>query len=237
MARADSMAAIDAALQGIPTTSAAVQQNNASPVAPHPAPGVSAPTPVSNVGKLTADEKRFIDAQRQAQTDEEKRAEKFSAQEQAKQDAFQSSANATANAVQGIVRGTGVALGSLPTPGSLILPLAILLVFFFLLLPVNGHTRLVWLWLVLTGNAEIQQGGSSSSTSSTTTPSSSSTPTPSSASSAPSSSSSHNPVTVPTPTSAPSSNGNSSPYGTQLPTWGDVGSWLNNLGSYVEEIL
>ena len=238
MARADSMAAIDAALQGIPTTSATVQQNNASPVAPHPAPGVQAPTPVSNAGKLTADEKRFIDAQRQAQNDEERRAEKFEAKQKAEQDAFTRSANATVQAAQGIVRGTGVAIGSLPTPGSLILPLAILLVFFFLLLPVNGHTRLVWLWLVLTGNAEIQQGGSSSSTSSTATPSSSTitTPSTSSASSTPSTSS-HNPVTVPTPTPPQSSNGNSSPYGTQLPTWGDLGQWWNNLGSYVEEII
>ena len=33
------------------------------------------------------------------------------------------------------------------------LPLIVLLIFVFLLLPVNGHTRLVWLWLVITGNA------------------------------------------------------------------------------------
>lgn len=175
MARADSMAAIDAALQGIPVQKGSVQAATQSVIAPHPAPGVSSPTPVSNAGKITADEKRFLDAQRQAQSDEEKRAEKFNAEQNAKQDAFERSAGATANAVQGIVKGTGVAVASLPTPGSLMLPLVILLLFFFLLLPVNGHTRLVWLWLVLTGNAEIQQGGGSSSTGPATTPSSPST--------------------------------------------------------------
>lgn len=46
---------------------------------------------------------------------------------------------------------------SLPTPGGILLPLGVLFIFFMLLLPVNGHTRLMWLWLAVTGNAEIGQ--------------------------------------------------------------------------------
>jgi hypothetical protein len=44
-------------------------------------------------------------------------------------------------------------LSALPTPGSLWFPLALLLIFFFILIPYGGHTRLQWAWLVLTGNA------------------------------------------------------------------------------------
>jgi hypothetical protein len=62
--------------------------------------------------------------------------------------------------VANLWKGTQVQLENIPTPGSLLLPFIILMVFFFLLLPVNGHTRFVWLWLVLTGQAEI--GGSTS---------------------------------------------------------------------------
>lgn len=50
-------------------------------------------------------------------------------------------------------------LAQLPTPGSLWFPLALLLLFFFILILYNGHTRLQWLWLVLTGNASFNLGG------------------------------------------------------------------------------
>lgn len=46
-------------------------------------------------------------------------------------------------------------IGSFPTPGGLLTPLVILFILFMILLPVNGHTRLMWLWLAITGNAEI----------------------------------------------------------------------------------
>lgn len=151
------MAAIDAALQQPLKVGGSAAGGNTSVTTPHVAPGVTTPTPITSQGKLTADEKRYIDAQRQAQTDIERQAEKDATQQQERESAFDRSANATVNAASGIVRGTQLTLASLPTPGSILLPLGILLVFFFLLLPVNGHTRLVWLWLVLTGNAEIQQ--------------------------------------------------------------------------------
>lgn len=167
MARQESMAAIDAALQQPSQMGGNAAGGNTSVTTPHVAPGVSTPTPITSQGKLTADEKRYIDAQRQAQSDIERQAEKDATQQQERESAFDRSANATVNAAGGILRGTGLTLASLPTPGDLILPLGILLVFFFLLLPVNGHTRLVWIWLVLTGNAEIQQQSGSTSSSST----------------------------------------------------------------------
>lgn len=50
-------------------------------------------------------------------------------------------------------------LAGLPTPGSLWFPLVLLLIFFFILITYNGHTRLVWAWLVLTNNAGFNLGG------------------------------------------------------------------------------
>jgi hypothetical protein len=57
-----------------------------------------------------------------------------------------------------------VKIASVPTPGDIWFPLILLLLFFFILILYNGHTRLQWLWLVLTGNAGVGQnpGGSSS---------------------------------------------------------------------------
>ena len=45
------------------------------------------------------------------------------------------------------------------TPGSIFLPVSVLIVLWLLLLPVNGHTRIEWLWLALTGNAQLVSGG------------------------------------------------------------------------------
>ena len=114
-------------------------------------PGVQTPSRDS----LTADD----DARIERQDDEEEVSERQKIiddairQRQEEKDVFQQSANDTINAVQKVARNTGVAIERLPSPGSVMLPLLVLGIFFFLLLPVNGHTRLTWLWLVVTGNA------------------------------------------------------------------------------------
>lgn len=54
-----------------------------------------------------------------------------------------------------IVHGADVRIGSIPQPGSIVFPLVVLLLLFFLIVPVNGQTRLGWLWAVLTGNAYV----------------------------------------------------------------------------------
>lgn len=63
-----------------------------------------------------------------------------------------------------LLRGASVQLEKLPDPGGIIFPLMILLLFFLILIPINGHTRLTWIWLVLTGNAQIGQGSGGGST-------------------------------------------------------------------------
>lgn len=60
-------------------------------------------------------------------------------------------------------------LESLAVPGSIWLPITVLLVFFFLLLPVNGMTRAQWLFQTLIGNAQIGGSGAATATTDTTT--------------------------------------------------------------------
>lgn len=165
MARADSMAKIDAALARVnPATSTSTGPDDASPDVSI-APGLSTDAPLT---ELTADQKRAYDANRQRAIDQKAEQEKIAkeqdaalrqqlATEKAEEDAFKASARATVQGAKNIVRGTGVTLGNLPQPGSIVLPLVVLIVFFLLLIPVNGHTRFVWLWMVLSGNAVIGQ--------------------------------------------------------------------------------
>lgn len=66
----------------------------------------------------------------------------------------------TADKIRDTAGGFWDSIGRISVPGSIWLPLVILLIFFFLLLPVNGQTRAQWLFLALTGQAHIDTGGS-----------------------------------------------------------------------------
>lgn len=43
----------------------------------------------------------------------------------------------------------------LPTPGSLVFPLLVVVLFWILIIKVNGQSRIGWMWAVLTGNAAV----------------------------------------------------------------------------------
>lgn len=70
-------------------------------------------------------------------------------------------------------------LSTISAPGSIFLPISILLLFFFLILPVKGMTRAQWLFLAITGQAKImsslshpqEKGGSGDITQQETQPS------------------------------------------------------------------
>lgn len=64
----------------------------------------------------------------------------------------------TAEKVRDVANGAWQSVGRVAIPGSIWLPIAILLIFFFLLLPVNGMTRAQWLYLSLIGQAHIDTG-------------------------------------------------------------------------------
>jgi hypothetical protein len=126
---------------------------------PHAAPGVN---PVPSGGD--DDEGEKLQPGDEGEEEEEKSArqklidealQQREIEQKKREDAFYSTANATVNAAQKIVKGTAVRVESVPTPGSVMLPLLVLVVLFVMFLPVNGHTRFVWLWLVVTGNADI----------------------------------------------------------------------------------
>lgn len=87
-------------------------------------------------------------SERQRQIDEA-----LAKRQQEQEDAFKSSANATVNALTKIGRNAALRLERLPAPGSVMLPLLVLGILLFVMIPVNGHSRLVWLWMVITDNA------------------------------------------------------------------------------------
>ena len=76
-----------------------------------------------------------------------------------------------------VLTSVGDSVSTIPTPGTIATPLIILLVFFLALIPIAGNTRLKWLWLVVSGNADMAAGIASgdikraSQTSDNTTPS------------------------------------------------------------------
>lgn len=156
MSRAESMATIQAALatqdSAEATRTMPTEMADTALLMPTIAPGVEAPAPIT--GAIT---KKPAEKPKKEQSEEEKLKEQQQKEEQTRFTDFRSNATRTGSALSGILNGAGVRLAGLPTPGSLMLPLIILLIFFMLLLPVNGHTRFVWLWMVLTGDASIGQ--------------------------------------------------------------------------------
>ena len=80
-------------------------------------------------------------------------------------DAFknvQDQAFKTAEKAQNVASDAWVSVGRIATPGSIWLPIAVLFIFFLLIIPINGYSRFQWLWLAVFGNAKIDGGGSGS---------------------------------------------------------------------------
>ncbi len=171
MARSDSMADIDNYIEETKETDTPVQ-----PVIDPNAPtdAVGAPEVGSDAtSRLDHDEQAVpqdaedttrasIQDMQRVQAEQEKQRQEESAAAQAIRQGVQGVTDNTAriNATLRDTLGKIVAsIGSVPIPGDLLLPLSILLIFFFALIAINGHTRLSWLWLVLSGNASITTGG------------------------------------------------------------------------------
>lgn len=67
--------------------------------------------------------------------------------------------NKVGRAKQNVTRRASTAnkwLANVPTPGGVWLPFIILMVLFLILFPVNGHSRMMWLFLVIIGQAQFQ---------------------------------------------------------------------------------
>lgn len=157
------MATIELALNGDIQT---MPEKEASvPTLPVPTPSNPIPfVPNSNVTQKTV-KKESKSSERQALDDalENIQAEHDAINEIEEEQHIQEQSIGTASrnlidAVKKIGKGTSITLEKLPTPGSIVLPLILLLVFFMILIPINGKSRIAWLWLVVTGNAQIQLG-------------------------------------------------------------------------------
>lgn len=56
-------------------------------------------------------------------------------------------------------RDVGRFIAGIPTPGDVWVPFFILLALFLIFIPINGHTRMYWFWLVITNSARISYNG------------------------------------------------------------------------------
>ena len=170
--RSDNMAIIQDALKQPETPSASDDEKPVEDAASNEQEAALAPT---------GEEKPLSRRDQLREAQEQRRLQK---EEDAKRSEAERAIRSTFEDARGIIKNTGVHLSAIPTPKGLVLPLLVLIICFLLLIPVNGHTRLVWIWLVLTGNAEIT--GSTNGKTSDTSPDSTGTTTLASAPTAPS---------------------------------------------------
>ena len=168
MARAAKMAEIQSYLAEV--RQAEESGSAAPPINPDAAnTAVGAPVPESTAApeeketaapELTEDdnERASIKEMRQAQIEAKIKRQNQSETAKLVQDTKVNVQQTVSNAGSVLNRGK-LALGNIPIPGDILLPLFILLLFFFALIPINGNTRLKWLWLAITGNASISASG------------------------------------------------------------------------------
>ncbi len=138
--RADDMAVIEAALnQGLQVTDLTSGETvtGLADVAPDPAPEKT---------------------EEQAKEKTEKQLKEQRELELKRQSLIKRQLQETGRATQQVLNSTKNGLSGVKMPGGLTFPLLTLIVLFMLLVRVNGHTRLGWLWLVVTGDAAIEAG-------------------------------------------------------------------------------
>lgn len=99
----------------------------------------------------------------QQQIDTLKAQKKGLEAEEAEENVYTKAAQAATragNRVRSGASSTNKWLANVPTPGGIWVPFWILVFLFLILFPVNGHTRMMWFWLVLTNNAQLPTLGS-----------------------------------------------------------------------------
>lgn len=117
--------------------------------APHAAPGVTPPTEKDQIEleRAAANRDRAVIARERDQL----------RLEQERKSALEDKTDQAAARLQQVVNYGKFRLEAAPMPGGLFLPIAVLFLFFLALLPINGQTRLQWLWSVVTGNASLPE--------------------------------------------------------------------------------
>lgn len=160
-ARQGNMATIDSALSTAPITPVTEQT---SVIEPHAAPPVPGSETETEQPKLSDEQEKILAAQEKLLGKEKADALRQEQLDKANQSKAFKAASSAVNNAQRIGKQADLSVGRIPTPGDITFPLILLAVCFFILIQVNGYSRLSWLWLTLTGNAQVTPSAQGSAT-------------------------------------------------------------------------
>ncbi len=155
MSRSSSMAAIDAALAKSKAPADLEQVDDSAATTALADLALVEDEPKPEAKKLSKDQEAILKQQEALLGKEEAdklRAEQL--QEANKAAAIKAGQKALKNAGN-VVHDADVKIGAIATPGSILTPLVLLLLFFFVLVQIGGYTRIQWFWQVITGASRV----------------------------------------------------------------------------------
>ncbi len=155
MSRSSSMAAIDAALAKSKAPADLEQVDDSAATTALADLALVEDEPKPEAKKLSKDQEAILKQQEALlgkEAADKLRAEQL--QEANKAKAIKAGQKALKNAGN-VVHGADVKIGAIATPGSILTPLVLLLLFFFVLVQINGYTRIQWFWQVITGASRV----------------------------------------------------------------------------------
>lgn len=156
MARDAAMATIDAALLAAQQPKQDESNNQALPrPGPTDMPGVPPTEERKPAPPLTKEQQEILEAQKKLLGEEEAKRLREEQEQLNARSALRKSAEATLKNSQKVIKQVDTRIGSIPQPGSILLPLVLLLLFFFILIQVGGYNRLTWLGLAILGRAQV----------------------------------------------------------------------------------
>src|SRR5579885_3495076 len=109
--------------------------------------------------RLSKEQEAILKAQEDLLGEEEAERLRAEQEEDARKSAIVKGTQSAIQKARQVARKADLSLGAIPTPGSIALPLILLIFLGFVLLQYNGNSKLIWLWLVLTNNAYVGGGG------------------------------------------------------------------------------
>ncbi len=109
--------------------------------------------------RLSEEQEALLKAQAELEGEEAAEQRRQELEEEQRKSAIVKGVQAAARDIKSSVHAADMRIGSIPTPGTIWLPLLVLLILGFVLLKYNGFSKLQWLWMVLTNNAYV--GGNS----------------------------------------------------------------------------
>ena len=130
------------------------EQSIAGPGATLDLPGTASPENIEPP-RLTHKQEDILAAQEKLLGSEEAERLRQEQEQEASKSRFVKTSERAIKKSGELVHGADVRIGALPQPGSIVFPLVVLLLLFFILIQVGGYSRIQWLWLVLSGQAQV----------------------------------------------------------------------------------